>query len=243
MKFASRAGVLVSTVAVVVSLAPLASGAKSKPSAKVIESTMVAALRTSSSMQMQFISKQGSQTMSGVQWASHTAALQSINYLGQTQHVMLIKNRLWVNDNAAGLQSMFNATPAQANQWQNVWIAVPKSNSHYKLIVSGLIGESLYAGFLPSGKVKVFGPKQLNGKTIYELVGKTSKASGFAGYPLAVVVAGSAPYLPLGTLVTSTIAGQQFTSTLKVTGYNTKAPVTIAVPTSAVAYKLTGMPG
>ncbi len=243
MKFVSRAVVFLSAISLLISVAPIASQAQSKPTAKAIESAMLTALRAQSSIEMQFVSKQSNQTMTGVQWASHTAALQSINYLGQVEHTMLIGKRLWVNDNSAGLQSMFNATTAQANQWQNVWIEVPRSNSHYKFIVSGLKGESLFAGFLPTGKVKVFGPKHLNGKTVYELVGKTSKRSGFAGYPLAVVVASDSPYLPLGTLVTSTVAGQQFTSTLKVKGYNTKAPVTIAAPTSAVAYNLTGMAG
>jgi hypothetical protein len=222
---------------------PVFAHATAKPSAKVIETAMLSALKAQKSVQTQFVTKQIGQSMTGIQWASPSAALQSTNYLNESQHNMLIGKRLWVNDNAAGLQAMFNATTAEANQWQNTWIEVPITNSHYRFIVSGLKGKSFFAGFVPTGKVKVFGPKHLNGKTVLELVGKTPKATGLGGYPMAVVVSSQAPYLPVGSLVTVTVGGHKFTSTLKVTGYNTKAPVKIAPPSSAVAYNLTGMPG
>jgi hypothetical protein len=242
LKLFSRTLPFVGTTLLVVALAPAASNATTKPSAKTIESTMLSALQSKSSIELKFVTKESGQTMSGIQWASHDSALQSTNYLGQTEHIMMIGSRLWVNDNASGLQSMFNATAAEANQWQNTWIAVPKSNSNYKFITSGLKGKSLFASFLPTGKVKVVGPKTVQGNSVYELIGKSQKSNGLGGFPMVVVVSASSPFIPLGTVISTTLGTRKFSSTLKVTGFNTKAPVAISVPTSAVAYVLTGMP-
>jgi|GEM_PF-544632 hypothetical protein len=243
MKPTSRHVLLVTGISLLlVGSVPNAAVATTKPSAATIEKAMLKALRSSSSIQFQFISKQAGQTMSGIQWSSPTQALQSTNYLGQTNHIMMIGNKLWVNDNATGLQAMFNASSAQANRWQNVWISVPRTNSNFKYIINGLKGSSLFSSFLPQGKVRVVGPTHSKNGNVFTLFGETVKSGGTGGFPIGVVVSATAPYLPIGTYISATLNGKKFTSTLKVAGFNTKAPVAISAPSSAVAYALTGMP-
>jgi hypothetical protein len=221
---------------------PLVATATAKPSAATIEKIMLKALQSKSAIQIKFVSKQAGQTLSGVQWASPTQALQSTTYLNQTNHIMMIGSRLWINDNGPGLQAMFNATKAQATRWQNVWISVPTTNSNYRYIVSGLKGKSFFSSFLPHGKVRVVGPTASKNGPVFTLIGKTSQGSALGAFPMAVVVSAKSPYLPIGTLINATVNGQKLNSILKVTGFNTKAPVTIVAPSSAVAYALTGMP-
>ena len=243
MKPTSRHALKIAGISLLLAgLVPSAAVATTKPSAVTIEKAMLKALQSSSSIQFQFISKQAGQTMSGVQWSSPTQALQSTNYLGQTNHIMMIGDKLWVNDNATGLRAMFNASSAQANRWQNLWIAVPKTNSNYKYIVNGLKGASLFSSFLPKGKVRVVGPAHSKNGDVFTLFGETAKSGGTGGFPMGVVVSATAPYLPIGTYISATLNGKKYTSTLKVAGFNTKAPVVISVPNSALAYALTGMP-
>lgn len=242
MKSVVTRWVIPAILVVTVLAVPLEATAANVPSAAAIEKAELAALKTKTGIETSFVSTQGNMKLNGVLWAGKNAAVQSTDFNGAKELVLIIGNKLWVNANAAGLQDMFNAGAKKANQWQNTWISVPKSNSNYKFIAEGLKGKSFFVGFLPTGKVKVIGPKTVNGKPIYELVGKTSKLTGAGGVPLVVVVSAIKPYLPLGAAVSATIAGTTYASTMKVVAFDAKPPVPIAPPKSPVDYSITGMP-
>ncbi|NNN08797.1 MAG: hypothetical protein HKL85_06335 [Acidimicrobiaceae bacterium] len=134
----------------------------------------------------------GSTTKSSIDQAQ-----QSTHFNKSTGQVLLIKGRLYVNESAALISLQFGKADPK---WANKWISIPKGNSSYVPLSSGLLFSSMMSQVRPTGTLHKSKLGTLNGVLVIAIAGSANPELGLTRGVETLFVAAKAPYLPVKLL-------------------------------------------
>ncbi len=173
----------------------------------------------------------GSTTTSG-----NAAAQQLTHFNASTGRVLLIGDHLFVKESAALLSLQFRKADPK---WANKWLSIPRGNSAYVPLASGLLFSAMMSQVRPSGALHKSKLGTLNGVAVIAVAGDANATLGLSKGVETLFVATTAPYLPVELLAGG--RSQGVPTSLKVTFSHWGRRVSYSAPTDATPISATDL--
>jgi hypothetical protein len=200
-----------------------------------ILSAATAAARKADSAHYVLTAVSGKNSQSIVGDSSTQEAQQTLSQGTQHIQVVYIGGVAYVQGNAAALTTDLGFAATVATSYANKWIAVHKTDSLFKSLVSAVTLTSTLNQLNPSGTLTLTNPTTVAGRQTIGVKGGLPgpPQSGITG-TATLYVATSAPTVPLKLTGTATQGTQHVTETGTFSDWG--KPVHLTTPTGAVAF-------
>jgi hypothetical protein len=114
-----------------------------------------------------------------------------------TIHIVFISHTAYVSGDAFGLVANLGLTKAQAKQFANTWISIPRGDKAYRAVSGGLTLASIIHGVTPRGTLKAVKTKE-HGMRVFVLEG--AKGTGKKRVVGTIVARASGKPLPIESI-------------------------------------------
>lgn len=164
-------------------------------------------------------------------------AQESTHFNKSTGQVLLIKGRLYVNESAALISLQFGKADPK---WANQWISIPRANSAYVPLSSGLLFSSMMSQVRPAGTLHKSKLGTLNGVSVIAIAGSANAQLGLSQGVETLFVAAKAPYLPVQLLAGGRSQGVPTSLTVNFSHWGRH--VTYSAPSKVTPISATDLP-
>ncbi len=169
--------------------------------------------------------------------SSNSAALQLTHFNKSTGQILLIGDRLYVKESAALISLQFGKA---APQWANKWLSIPRGNSAYVSLSSGVLFSAMMSQVRPSGTLHKSKLGTLDGVAVIAIAGSANANLGLAKGVETLFVSTTAPYLPVELLAGG--RSQGVPTSLTVTFSHWGRRVSYNAPTHVTPISATNLP-